>query len=98
MTVNITPNTIDDIGSFLEYSENIKLTNEIANYRPLRKPVTKHRPDESFKLKRKCRLIVRDWFFFAIWVNRLKKIIRSAPKLLEDREKRLEDCRLASHK
>ncbi len=93
---------INDLGCFLEYAENVTISSEIANYRPHRRPITKvPSAKESRKFKQKRKLVARDWFFFAIWASRLKKVLDMAPRLLEDRERRLVEfqknsCRLSS--
>ena len=51
---------------------------DLKQYRPHRKPITDiptHLENHP-RIKRKRRLIVRDWFRIVIWYNRLKKVIR----------------------
>lgn len=39
---------------------------------------------------------MRDWFFFAIWASRLKKLFKGLPRLLQSREKRLAEYKRSS--
>lgn len=98
MWINITPDIVDDIGTFLEYAENIKLANELVSYKPLRRPITGSQLNETERFKRKRKLIARDWFYYAIWASRLKKIVKAAPKLKQEREKKLEEFKKLSEK
>jgi hypothetical protein len=51
---------------------------ELKNYRPLQRPVVSEvKKTDSSKLKRKRLLIVRDWFFYAVWTTRIKQAIDS---------------------
>ena len=59
--------------------QNVFLIKDLKQYRPHRRPITdvpQHLQNKNV-LKRKRRLIVRDWFFFVVWYVRLKKIIRT---------------------
>ena len=51
----------------------------MKQYRPHRKPITDvpKKLENRASLKRKRKLVVRDWFFFVVWFIRLKKILRS---------------------
>ena len=91
--VNLSPNKLNDVAGFLEYAENIKISEELMTYRPLQRPITNIKPNESAKRKRKRKLIVRDWFYFVVWAIRLKKLLKSAPSVKESREKKLEEYR-----
>ncbi len=89
MAINLSPGIAADLGSFLDYVGNYFVIKDLRNYRPLRRPITASKEAESAKYRRKKKLIVRDWFFYAIWATRLKKVLRDAPKLRESREKQL---------
>lgn len=55
------------------------LIKDLKQYRPHRRPITevpKHLASNQI-LRKKRRLIVRDWFFFVVWFVRLRRIIRS---------------------
>jgi hypothetical protein len=70
---------------------------ELALYRPLQRPVIAPvHADDSSERKRIRRIIVRDWFFFAIWASRLKKLFKELPKMAKEREKRLEEYKRSS--
>lgn len=56
----------------------MSIIKDLKQYRPNRRPMT-NVPDriaQKYAVKRKRRLIVRDWFFFIVWYIRLKKILR----------------------
>lgn len=54
------------------------LLKDLKQYRPNRKPITNvpEKHQQRYALKRKRRLIVRDWFFFVVWYIRLRKILK----------------------
>jgi len=91
MAINLSPNKVNDVASFIEYSQNIKILEDLQPYRPLRRPITKNILNESEKHRKKRKLIVRDWFFYVVWSIRLKKLIKSAPKIKEEHDKKLEE-------
>jgi hypothetical protein len=49
----------------------------LKQYRPHRRPITDvpAKLESNPVLKKKRRLIVRDWFFFVVWYLRLKRIL-----------------------
>lgn len=51
---------------------------DLKQYRPSRKPMTNvpGKIAQKYALKRKRKLLVRDWFFFVVWYIRLKKILK----------------------
>ena len=70
---------MNDLHHFLERMNSTFLIRDLKQYRPHRHPITEV-PDNlqnKAALKRKRKLIVRDWFFFVVWYIRLRKIIRS---------------------
>jgi len=96
MNVNITPTIFEDIGNFLEYVDNIRISNEIIGYKPLRRPITKKPSTGEYDSPNKIRtrkLIVRDWFFYAVWAARLKKVFKKAPDIIASQEKKLLEFR-----
>eukprot|EP01022_Parablepharisma_sp_SALTPOND_P012647 TRINITY_DN1629_c0_g1_i1.p1 TRINITY_DN1629_c0_g1~~TRINITY_DN1629_c0_g1_i1.p1 ORF type:complete len:622 (-),score=71.60 TRINITY_DN1629_c0_g1_i1:844-2709(-) len=78
ISVNVKPNIVEDMGSFVEYVANLGIMTELKNYRPCQRPITAPvKGNEPSKLRKKRLLIVRDWFFYAIWATRIKKAIRA---------------------
>ena len=79
MTFNVNPNVLNDIQNMVERTTCQHLIRDLKQYRPHRRPITdvpKHLEKNPI-LRRKRRLIVRDWFYFAVWHLRLKKILNS---------------------
>ena len=71
---------LNDLQHFIERIQTSYLLRDLKQYRPHRRPITEI-PEEipSIKfgtLSRKRKLIVRDWFFFVVWYNRLRRIIK----------------------
>lgn len=85
--VNVTPNKLNDLISFLEYTNNMKIFEMLQAYRPSRRPITKHRTNESERFKRTRHLIVRDWFLYGLWAIRLKKALKNKNKSKKGRER-----------
>mmetsp|Transcript_10576 Transcript_10576/g.10647 ORF Transcript_10576/g.10647 Transcript_10576/m.10647 type:complete len:143 (-) Transcript_10576:3076-3504(-) len=80
--VNLTPEIIDDLSRLYEFVQNFSISLDLKQYRPQRRPyvidpdrekVNENELDES--VKRKRRLLVRDWFFYVVWYVRLKKLL-----------------------
>ena len=79
VSVKVNAQTLNDLHHFIERMQSTYLIRDLKQYRPHRRPLTDiptkiaNRPT----LKRKRKLIVRDWFFFVVWYIRLRKIISS---------------------
>jgi len=87
--VNITPQLIESLSLIKEHSANYSILNELKVYIPKKRPITSieeiRKTEASIgieALKRKRRLIVRDWFFLVVWAIRIKKIIGKYNKLM----------------
>ncbi len=87
--VNIHPSVLIDLGNFLEYAENAKISAEISSYRPLRRPIISPIEADNPAKRHLRKLLARDWFYFAIWAARLKRIFKKAPEILASRDQRL---------
>ena len=77
-TININPQILSDVKHLVDRCQNHYLLRDLKQYRPHRKPITdvpKHL-EKRLTLRKKRRLIVRDWFFFVVWFIRLKKILK----------------------
>jgi len=78
VAVNMSSNIIEDMNTFREHAATIMIMRELKNYRPLQRPiVSEPKATDSNKFKRKRLLIVRDWFFYAVWTTRVKQAIGS---------------------
>lgn len=77
--LNITPRIIENIIMLKEYVQNFAIRQELKNYRPKLRPIVSNETSklESDEMKRKRLLIVRDWFYFVVWANRIKKLIKN---------------------
>lgn len=69
-----------------EYVDNYYIAQDLKQYRPQRRPITKNSFDEFTKMptkkelnsesfKRKRRNVVRDWLYYVVWYVRLKRIL-----------------------
>ena len=76
--VNINPQILSDMKHLSDRFFAHYLLRDLKQYRPHRKPLTevpKHL-EKRLTLRKKRRLIVRDWFFFVVWYVRLRKILK----------------------
>jgi hypothetical protein len=62
--------------------DNYYIAQDLKQYRPQRKPITKSQIQglskdlvKSEKFKRKRKNIVRDWLYFIVWYVRLRRIL-----------------------
>ena len=80
LRINVTPYVVNDMLHFKEHLAIQSLLKDLKQYRPNRKPITNvpEKHVQRYALKRKRRLIVRDWFFFVVWFIRLRKILQGA--------------------
>jgi hypothetical protein len=67
---------VEQLASFCE---NYLVLRDLKQYRPHRKPLTQVPPEAALnpRVRRKRRLLVRDWFFYVVWYVRLRKLVRS---------------------
>ena len=79
LIVRLNAQILNDLQHFLERMRSTWLLRDLKQYRPHRRPMTDIPSKIANKpvLKRKRKLIVRDWFFFVVWYIRLRKIISS---------------------
>jgi len=70
---------LNDFHHFISRIQSQFLLRDLKQYRPHRRPITEvpERLASKPSLRRKRKLIVRDWFFFVVWFVRLRKIIHS---------------------
>ena len=76
--INANPQILSDIKHLVDRCQNHYLLRDLKQYRPHRKPITdvpKHL-EKRVVLRKKRKLVVRDWFFFVVWYIRLKKILK----------------------
>lgn len=77
--VTVTPRVLEQLESLTHFCNNSIILKDLKQYRPHRRPITEV-PQEIAdhpNLKRKRRLIVRDWFFYVVWFVRLRRIVKS---------------------
>ncbi len=95
--INMKPDTVSNLCAFREYVQSLRIVHELKNYRPKRRPITSESPKDSKiaisadSFRRKRLLIVRDWFFFAVWANRIAVLIRAGNKSQNDRDTKLHE-------
>lgn len=94
--VNLTPEAIVSLKDMADCFDNYYIAQDLKQYRPQRKPITKSQIKglskelvKSEKFKRKRRNIVRDWLYFIVWFVRLRRILEhhklaSSPTALLD--------------
>ena len=78
ITVNASPYILSDMKHLFERCQTHYLLRDLKQYRPHRKPITdvpKHL-EKRLPLRKKRKLIVRDWFFFVVWFVRLRRIVK----------------------
>lgn len=80
LQLNMTPNKLSDLISSMEYVDNVKIAEDLQQFRPTRRPITTRRKNESERYKKKRFMIVRDWFFYGLWAIRLKKAMKKSKK------------------
>jgi hypothetical protein len=87
VTINITPRILQNIKMLREYASNFMIVHDLKNYRPKQRPIATAEAIARCEAligrketKRKRLLIVRDWFFFAVWANRIKVLIKKYAK------------------
>lgn len=76
--VRVNPQIMNDMAHFNSQQATMSIIKDLKQYRPNRRPMSNvpERIAQKYNVKRKRRLIVRDWFFFIVWYIRLKKILR----------------------
>ena len=77
--LHIFPNILKNILELFEFIKFFQVSKDIKGYRPYRKPEVRTCTNKEPFLKRK-RLLVRDWFFMAIWSLRIRRIYSNVEK------------------
>eukprot|EP00357_Protocruzia_adherens_P031598 CAMPEP_0115040288 /NCGR_PEP_ID=MMETSP0216-20121206/44698_1 /TAXON_ID=223996 /ORGANISM="Protocruzia adherens, Strain Boccale" /LENGTH=1397 /DNA_ID=CAMNT_0002421417 /DNA_START=274 /DNA_END=4467 /DNA_ORIENTATION=- len=89
--VLIEKSMVADMMNFMEFLENFALWPYLEEYKPEFRPVTLPYTKNSTEDERRARrLLVRDWFYLAVWKFRLKKAIRGKYTLEQLTEKKIE--------
>lgn len=80
------PHIIDDLRTFMEYFQYQAMIPFLKRYLPRRRPLTTHLHSTNPGIKRVRRQIIKDWFSYVIWANRLKKVMRNdiCPEFFEE--------------
>jgi hypothetical protein len=75
--MRLSPAVVSIYYQFIARCDLSYLQRDLNQYRPKLRPLTfvPNKLANQRLVKRKRRLIVRDWFFFAVWYIRLRKII-----------------------
>ena len=87
VNVNLTPGTVANLNRLIEYQENFKLAYDLKMYRPQRRPCSESMLAPKYQgkdvqelpeaIRRKRKLLVRDWFYYVVWYVRLRKLVRN---------------------
>jgi hypothetical protein len=78
LQVTVTPQILEKVESLSHQCQNYMILKDLKQYRPHRRPMTEV-PEEVAchpVVRRKRRLIVRDWFYYVVWFVRLRRIVR----------------------
>lgn len=78
----MSPSVLNALHQFNYRCDMSYLVKDLKQYRPKLRPLTNCPPNmlKNRPLKRKRRLVVRDWFFYAVWYIRLQRIIDGITK------------------
>lgn len=82
LKINMSEPVLTTLLTFKNYIEDVQIVQKLKQYRPQRKPITDRNKDVQElpeNVRRKRRLLVRDWFFYAIWYVRLRNVERKRP-------------------
>lgn len=82
----VKPHILSDIRQFMEYFQFQMMLPYLKRFKPRRRPLTTHLYSKDPSIRRVRRMIVRDWFAYIIWSNRLKKVLKNnvCPELFEE--------------
>ena len=88
LNFNMFPNIVGNILELFDFIKYYQISKDIKGYRPYRKPEIRACTNKDQFLKRK-RLLVRDWFFLAIWSLRVRRIYSNIDKFKKAKYKQL---------
>lgn len=82
----VKPNIVDDLKQFMEYFQYQMMLPFLKKYLPRRRPLTLFQNSKDPNVRRVRRQIVKDWFAYVIWANRVKKVMQNdiCPELFEE--------------
>ena len=87
-TVRLTlkPSILADLRQFMEYFQFQMMLPYLQRYKPRRRPLTIKLGSKDPAVKRVRRQIIKDWFSYVVWSNRLKRVLANDvwPELLEE--------------
>jgi hypothetical protein len=75
INVLIKPDFINDLKQFMEYFQYQMMLPYLKRFLPRRRPLTTHLYSRDPGINRVRRQIIKDWFCYVIWANRLKKVL-----------------------
>jgi hypothetical protein len=81
--LSFTPSVLRDIQNMIEFMENYYILHELQIFKPLSNIIiSKNRYDfrnKQYFTKESKRNIIRQWFQYVIWANRIKKVLQDKP-------------------
>ncbi|CAI2370193.1 unnamed protein product [Moneuplotes crassus] len=85
LKIEINDKVIADLKNMLKFWENFKIAHMIKKYVPQNRPIVESTAGNSQSMRRKRKLIARDWWQLVIWANRMKKVraLQSDPRYFE---------------
>ena len=86
LRLTIKPRLIDDLKNLMEYLQNQMMLPFLQRYKPRRRPLSPSIYPVTHANSAVRRRIIKDWFAYVIWANRLKKVLRNdvCPELFEE--------------
>jgi len=75
--MTVRPRLIDDLKNFMEYMQNQMMLPFLQRYKPRRRPLSPSIYPVTHVNKGVRRKIIKDWFAYVIWANRLKKVLQN---------------------
>ena len=87
-TVRLTlkPSILGDVRQVMEYFQFQMMLPFLQKYKPRRRPLTTKVGSKDPSIRRVRRQIIKDWFSYIVWSNRLKKVLANdvCPEFLEE--------------
>lgn len=86
LRMTVRPRLVEDLRNFMEYMQYQMMLPFLQRYKPRRRPLSESVHPVTSSNKAVRRQIVKDWFAYVIWANRLKKVLRNdiCPELFEE--------------
>lgn len=85
MKFSFTPTVLKDIQNMVEFVENFYILHELQVFRPICNVITSRSKyqyrNKSIFTREKRRNIVRQWFQYVVWANKIKKVLLDRPSI-----------------